>query len=70
MTRIAFVEHVVGSTDLSESDANRILDYYVQQRIASYNVHDGYTVKHGAFMEYDVLERASQASLLAGVSHV
>ena len=69
MTRAAFVEHVVGSTDLSESDAERVLEFYLTQRIAKYNAHDGYTVKHGAFMDYDVLERASQASLLA-VSHV
>lgn len=63
MTRAAFVDFVVGSSDLTESDAETVLDFYVRQKVATYNVHDGYNVKHGAFMDADVLERALQAAL-------
>ncbi len=64
MTRSTFVEVVIGSSDLSVKDAERILDFYIKEKLATLNAHDGYRLKHGALLDHDVLERASQASLL------
>jgi hypothetical protein len=64
MTRATFQEYVIGTTDLTVKDADRILDWYVKRRYATVNAHDGYQVKHGGLMDADVLERTAQESLL------
>ena len=63
MTRAGFVEYVVGCTDLTNDDAERILDFYVRSKIARCDPSHGYQVKHGRYLDYDVLEIAAQKSL-------
>lgn len=52
------IKLIVSKIRCSNEQAKAILDYYLKIKVAKYNVHDGYQVKHGVFLESDVLEKA------------
>ena len=44
---------------ISTDDATTVADYYLKHKLAKLRVNDGsVTIKHGAFLERDVIKRA------------
>ena len=58
-SRQSFIEAIEQISGIA--NASDVLDYYIKERIVSVNKHIGqYNVTHGAFLDKDVLLRASK----------
>ena len=44
--------------EFSTKDTIKIFEHYCKNKIITFNCHDGYKIKHGAFLDADVLRRA------------
>ena len=58
-TRQSFIEAMEQISGID--NASDVLDYYLEERMARLDVHTGqYRITHGAFLDKDVLIRASK----------
>lgn len=56
----AFVDHVMTRARLSRGQAEKVLSVFRKERIIKIDAVNGtWTVKHGAFLDVDVLRRAA-----------
>lgn len=59
MTRQTLVNAIVTNGNVPEFQAEQLVDYYRRViRVATFNVHDGYQLRHGALLDRDVIHKA------------
>ena len=55
----AFVITLIALGDITKEEAVKVMAYYVKHKLVKLHVGIGaYTVKHGAFLDRDVIQRA------------
>ncbi len=60
MTKQEFIACIAARANLSDIQAAAVFDIYVKERIVKCNPYQGFSVTHGAFLDYDVLRRAAR----------
>ena len=51
-------ELIINTINCTEKEADKIIELYLKEKIATRNAHDDIRVKHGIFLERDVLINA------------
>jgi nucleoid DNA-binding protein len=61
-TKQNMIDAIARQGRITTDQAAKVLAVYVNVKAIKYGVHDGYTIKHGAFMDRDVILRALSQS--------
>ena len=59
--RDSLIQAISDIAGISTERAERVLKVFVKVRAVTFNAHDGYQIKHGAFMDRAVILRAEAA---------
>lgn len=63
MTRTSLIYALMKNADISEAEADLVVRHYVKIKVLTFNVHDGFRMKHGAFFDRDVIERTLESAM-------
>ena len=59
MTKQALLDVLATNGRIDERTAEHVIEIYRRAKVLTFNAHDGYQIKHGAFFDAETIQRAA-----------